>query len=145
MTVIKKTAIVPYQPAELYDLVNDIKKYPEFLPWCDKTSVEKQDEDEIHATLHIKKGAFNKAFSTCNRLQTNKMIEIRLLNGPFKRLEGFWSFEPLQDQGCKINFHLEFEFANRLMSMAAGPVFSQLANSLVDSFCQRAKTLYQDK
>ncbi|PWV60488.1 polyketide cyclase/dehydrase/lipid transport protein [Plasticicumulans acidivorans] len=88
------------------------------------------------------KGAINKSFSTCNRMQPNKMIEMRLVDGPFRRLEGFWRFESLGEGACKISLDLEFEFSNSLLKIAIGPIFNQIANSLVDAFCKRAVDLY---
>jgi ribosome-associated toxin RatA of RatAB toxin-antitoxin module len=88
------------------------------------------------------KGGIHKSFTTCNRLQPNKMIEIRLLEGPFLRLEGFWHFQALRSDASKVSLNLEFEFANSLMSLAIGPVFQQITNSLVDAFCRRATELY---
>ena len=83
-----------------------------------------------------------KSFTTCNRLQPHKMIEVRLVEGPFHLLEGFWHFESLAENGCKVILNLEFEFAGRLISFAFGPVFHQMANTLVDAFCKRAKVVY---
>ncbi len=142
MTTIRKSALVPYTPAQMFALVDDIEAYPEFLPWCKSARVLSRTEDEVRATLELSKGGVEKAFTTCNRLQKNKMIEMRLVEGPFRRLEGFWRFEPLGDAGCKVSLDLEFEFSSRMLGMVVGPVFSQVANSLVDSFQKRAVDVY---
>ncbi len=142
MTVINKSALVPYSPAQMFALVDDIEAYPEFLPWCKRARVLSRAEDEVRATIELSKGGVEKAFTTCNRIQKNKMIEMRLVEGPFRRLEGFWRFDPLGEEGCKVSLDLEFEFASRMLSMVVGPVFSQVANSLVDSFQQRAVDVY---
>lgn len=142
MTVINKSALVPYTPAQMFALVDDIEAYPEFLPWCKRARVLSRTEDEVRATIELSKGGVEKAFTTCNRNQKNKMIEMRLLEGPFKRLDGFWRFDALGDDGCKVSLDLEFEFASRMLGMVVGPVFSQVANSLVDSFQQRAVDVY---
>ena len=142
MTVINKSALVPYSPAQMFALVDDIESYPAFLPWCKRAQVLSRTEDEVRATIELSKGGVEKAFTTCNRNQKNKMIEMRLVEGPFKRLEGFWRFDPLGDDGCKVSLDLEFEFASRMLGMVVGPVFSQVANSLVDSFQQRAVDVY---
>lgn len=142
MTTINKSALVTYSPAQMYALVNDIESYADFLPWCRSSSILSQDADEIRATIVIAHGSLNKAFTTRNRLQRDKMIEMRLEEGPFKRLEGFWRFDILGEQACKVSLDLEFEFKNRLMGMAMGPIFSQIANSLVDAFSKRAVEVY---
>jgi ribosome-associated toxin RatA of RatAB toxin-antitoxin module len=142
VTTINKSALVTYSPAQMYALVNDIESYADFLPWCRSSSILSQDADEIRATIVIAHGSLNKAFTTCNRLQRDKMIEMRLEEGPFKRLEGFWRFDILGEQACKVSLDLEFEFKNRLVGMAMGPIFSQIANSLVDAFSKRAVEVY---
>ncbi len=142
MTSISKSALVPYSPAQMFTLVDGIEAYPEFLPWCRTTNVLSRTDDEVRATIELSKGGVEKAFTTCNRNQKNKMIEMRLVEGPFRRLEGFWRFDALGDEGCKVSFDLEFEFASRMLDMVVGPVFSQIANSLVDSFHRRAVEIY---
>lgn len=142
MTTINKSALVPYSPAQMFDLVDDIEAYPEFLPWCSSTRVISRDDDLVRATIELSRGGVEKAFTTANRNQKNKMIEIRLVDGPFKRLDGFWRFDALGDDGCKISLDLEFEFSSRMLGMVVGPVFSQIANSLVDAFHKRAKDVY---
>ena len=142
MTSISKSALVPYSPAQMFALVDGIEIYPEFLPWCRATKVLSRTDDEVRATIELSKGGVEKAFTTCNRNQKNKMIEMRLVEGPFKRLEGYWRFDALGDEGCKVSFDLEFEFASRMLDMVVGPVFSQIANSLVDSFHRRAVEVY---
>lgn len=142
MTTISKSALVAYSAPQMYALVNDIESYPEFLPWCGGSQILSRNEDEIRATVEISHGSLNKAFTTCNRLQKDKMIEMRLEEGPFKRLEGFWRFDILGEQACKVSLDLEFEFKNRLVGLAMGPIFSQIANTLVDAFSKRAVDVY---
>ncbi len=142
MTSINKSVLVPYSPAEMFALVDAIETYPEFLPWCRATQVLERTEDEVRATIALSKGGVDKSFTTCNRNQGHKMIEMRLIEGPFQRLEGFWRFDALGDDGCKVSLDLEFEFASRVLDLVVGPVFSQVANSLIDSFQQRAVAVY---
>ena len=142
MTAISKSALVPYSPAEMFALVDDIERYPEFLPWCSAARVLSRSDDEVRATLALSKSGVDKSFTTCNRNQKNKMIEMRLEEGPFKLLQGYWRFTPLGEDGCKVSLDLEFEFASRVLDMVVGPVFSQVANSLVDSFQKRAVDVY---
>lgn len=142
MAHVHKNALVPYGAAEMFALVDDIESYPQFLPWCKSAQVLSRNDDEVRATLELAKGKLSKSFTTCNRLQRNKMIEIRLVEGPFHHLEGFWHFKTLDEQACKVSLDMDYEFSNTLLSLAVGPVFSQIANSLVDAFCKRAVDLY---
>ena len=142
MATVQKSALVLYSAADMYALVNDVESYPQFLPWCRSARVDHYTEDEVRATIEMAKGGVHKSFTTVNRVQKNKMINIRLLEGPFKRLEGYWRFEPLRADACKISLDMEFEFASQLLRMAIEPVFKQIANSLVDAFCPRAGELY---
>jgi ribosome-associated toxin RatA of RatAB toxin-antitoxin module len=142
MPIIHKNVIVPYSAAQMYGLVNDIEKYPEFLPWCKTSEIINRTEDEICASLTLAKSGMQKTFTTCNRLQSNKMVQVRLINGPFKQLQGFWQFDALSDSSCRIVFNLEFEFNNKLIALAFGSVFNQVSQTLVDAFTQRAVQLY---
>lgn len=142
MTTISRSALVPYTPAQMFHLVDDVEAYPQFLPWCRDSRVLSRDEDEVRASLDIAYGGLHKSFTTLNRLQQDKMIEIRLVSGPFKRLEGFWRFDGLGKDGCKVSLDLEFEFSGRLLSMTFGPVFGQIANSMLDAFVRRAEDVH---
>ncbi len=141
MPLVHRDLAVPYSVAEMYQLVNDVESYSQFLPWCKSSHILSQDEDEIRATLMLAGGGFQKSFTTCNRLQLNKMIEIKLLDGPFQQLEGFWRFEST-DTGCRVIMDLEFEFSNKLIALAFGPIFNQIASTLVEAFCKRATEVY---
>jgi ribosome-associated toxin RatA of RatAB toxin-antitoxin module len=142
VATVKKSALILYSAAEMYALVSDIESYPEFLPWCRSTQVLSRSEDEVRAVIEMVKGRVHKSFSTINRMQHHKMIDIRLLEGPFRRLEGYWRFDPLRVDASKVSLDMEFEFASPLLRMAVEPVFKQIANSLVDAFCKRAVDLY---
>ena len=143
MTTIHREALVPYSSAQMFRLVDDIPEYSQFLPWCASSKELMRDADQVEASIEIAKGAVRKTFATRNRLQKNKMIEMRLLEGPFRHLEGFWRFDSLQDgKACKISLDMDFEFSSRLVSLALGPVFNSITNSLVDAFVDRAKTVY---
>ncbi len=141
MTTISKNALVRYSAAEMYALVNDVESYPQFLPWCRSARVLSRQPDEVRATLELARGGIQKSFTTLNRLQDNKMIEIRLVDGPFRRLNGYWRFDALAEQASKVSLDMDFEFAP-LLDMVLGPVFNPIANSLVDAFHQRALDVY---
>lgn len=142
MTLVKRARQVPYTCEQMYKLVNQIEDYPQFLPYISNSVVHHRDEMEVQASLEITAAGLTKSFTTRNRLQANKMIEIRLVDGPFHHLEGFWRFDEV-DNGCMIAFDLEFEFANKMFSMLLGPVFEQVADKMVDSFCEQAKLVYE--
>lgn len=141
MPTVSRTANVPYSALQMYDLVNAIAQYPEFLPWCPRSEVHHQSSEHIEATVYFAKGPLQHSFTTRNTLHHGKRIEMHLIKGPFKTLVGDWTFESLP-QGCKITFNLSFEWQNALVSMLAGPVFEHLASTLVDAFTQRAHSIY---
>jgi len=126
----------------MFVLVNDIDAYASFLPWCRSSQVLSRSEDEVQAIIEIAHGGLHRSFTTLNRLQTDKMVEMRLVEGPFRRLDGFWRFDALSDQACKVSLDLNFEFSSRLVALAMGPIFSQITNTMVDSFCKRAREVY---
>jgi ribosome-associated toxin RatA of RatAB toxin-antitoxin module len=142
MPVVHKSALLPYSAAEMYRLVNDVEAYPDFLPWCKSSSIISANQDEVNACLELSRSGINKSFTTCNRLQKDKMIEMRLVDGPFRHLEGFWRFEGLNDTSCKVMFDMEFEFSSKMLGFTVGPVFSQITSSLVDAFSKRAVEVY---
>ena len=146
MSHIKRSALVHYSPAEMYQLVNNVADYASFLPWCRSSVVKSESDTEMLASVEIAKGVLNKTFTTKNQLDKNHRIELSLVDGPFKRLNGYWQFDALKtDNACKVNLELEFEFDSGLMSLAAKPIFTQIANSLVDSFCKRAVEVYGER
>jgi len=141
MPIINRSALVPHTTEEMFQLVDDVDRYVEFLPWCTESRVLERNEDEVVATILLSKGSLNKAFTTRNLLQKHKMIEMRLVDGPFKHLQGFWRFDSLNDHACKVSLDLDYEFSSKLVALAIGPVFNQIANTLVDAFVVRAKEL----
>lgn len=142
MKKISKHALVPYSASQMYALVNDIESYADFLPWCSRSDILEKTEQEIKASLNIAYGSLNKSFTTLNKLTPETKMEMLLVEGPFKKLHGEWLFTQLGDDGCKVSLELEFEFKSKLISMTMGPVFSQIANTLVDSFSERANKVY---
>lgn len=145
MTTIHRSAIVPYNARQMFELVADIPSYPKFLPWCGGARIVSARDDEVIAAIDIAYSGVHKTFSTRNLLQRDKMMEIRLLEGPFSYLQGFWQFKSLDEQSSKISLDLEFEVANKIVSLALTPVFSGIANQLVDRFHRRAVDLYGKK
>ena len=142
MESVDRSALVPYTPQEMFELVSDIESYPRFLPWCSGARIVSRGIDELRASIEFSVGGVSRSFTTRNRHQVNKMIEMHLVDGPFSRLDGFWRFDPLGDEGSKIALFLEYDFSNRVLGLVVGPVFGQIANTLVDAFQQRAVEIY---
>ncbi len=142
MTIVQKSALVKYSAQQMFDLVNDIESYPQFLPWCSGSRIIKRVDNIVEAELQISKGGFKKAFSTRNRIDLGGKISVSLLDGPFSYLEGVWSFMPLREDASKISLDLEFEMSGKLASLAFGAVFNQICNTMVSSFTHRAKEIY---
>lgn len=142
MSSIHRSALVPYSDHEMYLLVSDIASYPQFLPWCGGANIVSEDEDTVIAAITIAYSGVHKTFTTRNLLQKDKMMEMQLVEGPFRHLHGFWRFTALDVQACKISLDLEFEVANRLLAAVLTPMFSKIASELVEGFHRRAITLY---
>ena len=146
MSHIKRSALVHYSPAEMYALVNDVLRYPEFLPWCKSSELLSETDTEMEASIEIARGPLNKKFTTHNHMKKDQQIKIELVKGPFKTLHGSWDFHPLKKaEACKIELDLVFEFDSSLVSIAVKPVFTQIANSLVDAFTRRAVEVYGER
>lgn len=143
MAKVNRSALMPFSAQQMYDVVNGVDLYPEFLPWCASSRIINQSEDTMEASILMKKGKLNHSFTTRNTLIPGEIIQVNLVNGPFKYLTGNWSFIPLSDKGSKIELNLEFEFSNSIVGFLIGPVFTQIANTLVDAFCQRAHQIYR--
>ncbi len=142
MTKVSRSAVVPFSPAEMYRLVNAIDTYPRFLPACHDARIWSQTDDEIKASLTLQKGPLKMTFTTRNHLNPDKRIDMKLEDGPFKRLDGVWSFEPMGEGGCVVTFKLDYEFTNKILKATAGKLFEPVAGSLVDAFCRRARQVY---
>ena len=142
MPTISRSALVMYSVADMYQLINNIAAYPEFLPECTDSKLISQENNIVTAALLVSKGGLSKWFTTKNTLISDEKIHLSLVNGPFKRLEGMWILIPLSDQACKVSLELEYEFSSKLISLAFGKVFDHFSNSLVKRFIQRAKQIY---
>ena len=142
VSVVQKSALVKFSAQQMFDLVDDIESYPQFLPWCSGSRILRREGDIVEGQIDIAKAGFHKSFATRNRLDRGGKIYMSLLEGPFKSLEGVWSFMPLREDASKISLDLEFEIASAFASLAFGPVFNQICNTMVTSFTQRAKAVY---
>lgn len=144
MAHVEKTVLVLHSARNMFALVDDVTKYPEFLPWCGGVDLIKQDEVTTEATLHIAYHGLRQKFTTENCKIYPSSMEIKLKNGPFKHLEGVWRFIALSDQACKIEFMLSYEFENSFLEKIIAPVFSHIANTFVDGFVARADIVFKN-
>ena len=126
----------------MFELVNNIDDYSQFLNWCDSSSILNQSDDQITASVQINQGGLKQSFSTLNTLTPYKSIEMQLLDGPFDELSGEWRFETLGENAAKVHLTLQFKFKSMLIDMALSPIFKSIANSQLDAFVARAKYIY---
>jgi ribosome-associated toxin RatA of RatAB toxin-antitoxin module len=142
MAQVDKTVLVEYSCEQMFALVRDAEQYPQFLPWCSAARVAPGENGATRATLHIDYHGVHTNFTTENTHHPSSAIEIRLVQGPFRHLQGSWRFTPLGDAACKIQLRLTYEFSSKLLERLVGPVFGYIANSLVDAFVRRAERLH---
>ncbi len=134
--------MVPYSADDIYALVEDVDSYPLFLPWCNDVEVHFREGNIVEATLELHRGKLSKRFRTRNTMHPRESMQLSLVGGPFRHLEGGWEFKPLGDAGSKVSLELEFEFESRALDLVVGAFFEDACNSLVDAFTLRAMTVY---
>lgn len=134
---------MPYPVQFMYDIVNDVDSYPEFLPWCGGVKIHQLDNSSMEASILMRGAGLNHWFKTRNSMVPGKSIEMELVEGPFSKLDGLWSFTPIDSEGCKIELRLLFEMKQGLASTLIASAFSRIANTMVDSFCDRARDQYE--
>lgn len=142
MTQVDRSALVLHSAEQMYELVNDVKSYPSFLPWCSGAEIIEQAKEQMVAKLKVAKGGFKYSFVTRNSLDAPTTIKMELVEGPFSNLSGYWQFTALSDEACKVNLKLDFDFKGKLAGMAMSKVFNQIAIAMVDAFCAQADKRY---
>jgi ribosome-associated toxin RatA of RatAB toxin-antitoxin module len=143
MAIINKALLVPYTPQQMYDLINDVEAYPDFLPWCKSATVHSREATKLSATIGLSKGPLNYSITTVNTMRPHSEINMSYAAGPFKSCAGSWKFlEHNNTSQCQILFHFAYEFTNRLAGLAIEPIFYPITNTLVDAFYQRAIVVY---
>jgi ribosome-associated toxin RatA of RatAB toxin-antitoxin module len=142
MSRVEKSLLVERSAQQMFDLVEDVESYPYFLPWCSETQISFRDEKRTVATLHINFHGVKVHFTTENAKESPFWMTMKLVDGPFRSLEGGWRFKPLAENACKIEFQLSYEFSNRLFEKIIGPAFSPIVNTLVEAFMARACQVY---
>ena len=155
MPSISRSALVMYSVEQMYELINDVPAYPQFLPDCSNSKVISQDEHSVTASLLVSKAGLKKWFTTKNTLVSNQQVTLELVDGPFNKLQGHWLLSPytclarwlltpLSSEACKVSLELEYEFSNKMFDIAFGRIFNHMTNNMVQAFTQRAKHLYGD-
>jgi ribosome-associated toxin RatA of RatAB toxin-antitoxin module len=142
MAVVRKTVLLPFSAEQMFALVNGIEEYPKFLPWCGGTKVLQRQDDKVVASIDINYHGVKHAFTTENVNQPPTLIRITLVEGPFRHLDGTWTFKPLRADACKVELDLHYEFSSKLLEKVIGPVFTVIANNMVEAFCKRAEQVY---
>lgn len=139
MREVKRSALIAEAPARMYEIINDVERYPEFVPGCTAARIVSRKGNEMVASLTIKRGPLNAEFTTRNLLEPDKRVLMQFVSGPFRVLEGLWTLTPLGDLGCRVELEMRFEFANRVAGALFEPLFESTAASLVDAFVRRAR------
>jgi coenzyme Q-binding protein COQ10 len=136
-----ETKLVPYRPDQLFDLVADVGRYPQFLPWCAGARVRTRTDVELVADLTIGFGPFREGFTSRVTLDRPNLIKVRYENGPFRYLNNQWKFAP-DPRGCRVDFFVDFEFRSRVLKAAIGVVFNEAVRRMVNAFIKRAREVY---
>jgi ribosome-associated toxin RatA of RatAB toxin-antitoxin module len=150
MKHVKKSVLLWYSPREMYDLVTDVARYPQFLPWCESADVIEASAEGMTARLGLAYAGVRHAFTTRNRHVAGEQVVVQLVDGPFSLLDGTWLFHPLGRPGgdataCKVDFDLRYAFSSKPLEAVLSPVFDRVANTFVDSFVKRAGQVYGER
>lgn len=145
MKQVCRSALVMFSAEQMYNLVNDVMRYPEFLPGCSGSRILESSSEKMVASVDVSKAGISKTFTTLNELVHGKMIKMNLIDGPFKMLSGGWYFTALDEVACKVELKLEFEFSSKLIEVAFGKVFNELTHNMVSAFTKRAKQVYTNE
>jgi len=143
MAEIEKTVLVGYSATQMFNLVDTVENYPEFLPWCSGASMKMlEDKETAQATVEIDYHHIKQSLTTKNTRRPPELIKMELVEGPFEKLSGYWRFIPLSENACKIEFQLHYTFSHKILEKLVGPVFYIIANSFVEAFVERAEKVY---
>ncbi|EKO3929986.1 SRPBCC family protein [Vibrio fluvialis] len=142
MKQVSRSALVSFSADQMFHLVNDVARYPEFLPGCSGSRVIEASSEKMVASVDVSKAGISKTFTTSNELNHGESIIMNLVDGPFRTLRGGWYFTPLDEQACKVELKLEFEFSSKMIEIAFGKVFNELTSNMVNAFTKRAKQVY---
>jgi len=139
---VRRSALVTFSPEQMFDLVIDVERYPQFLPWVESAELHERTEHDLRASMVMQRGGMRERFTTRNRFERPSSMTLELVDGPFRVLDGRWTFLPLGESGTRIELEMRFEFANPIVSMLFGKAFEQSCNTLIDAFSERARRLH---
>jgi ribosome-associated toxin RatA of RatAB toxin-antitoxin module len=139
---IRRNALVTFSPEQMFDLVIDVERYPEFLPWVASAELHEKSERDLLASMEMQRGGMRERFTTRNEFDRPGFMDMQLVRGPFRLLEGRWTFSPIADAGTRIELVMRFEFGNPVVSLLFGKAFEQSCNTLIDAFIARARVLH---
>lgn len=142
MRQIQRSALVPYSAEQMFDIVNDVARYGEFLPWCEGSEVESESETEMVARVDLAAKGMRQSFTTRNTLQRPHSIKLSREAGVLTSLRGEWQFKQLGEDGCKISLNLSFDMPRSIAMVGGGLLFDQAADKMVEVFCRRADELH---
>ena len=139
---IRRNALVTFSPEQMFDLVIDVERYPQFLPWVSGAQLHEKSERELLASMEMQRSGVRERFSTRNTFERPSFMTLQMVQGPFRVLEGRWSFAPIGTAGTRVELEMRFEFANPVISMLFGRAFEQSCHTLIDAFIARARETY---
>lgn len=142
MRELARSALVPYTPAQMFALVADLERYPDFVPWVSKAQVIERGDDYVVGRLEMHRSGTREAFTTRNALTPPERIDMQLVEGPFKTLSGLWTFDDIAGRGCKVGLQMRFEFSNPVLALLLSRTFEKSCSELVDAFVARAREVY---
>ena len=147
MREVRRSALVPYTPSQMYSLVNDVAGYPAFVPFCPAVRVLEASATALTASIDIARAGVRVSVTTRNTLVADESIHMVLVDGPLKAFDGCWQFSAIKDataaiKGCRIELKVDFEFRSAALGLVAGPVFESSWDALVDAFVRRAHEIY---
>ena len=145
MGLIHKEKELPYEAGQIYALVNDIESYPAFITGCGEAVVHEREERRLRATVAMGVGKLACRVTTENRMRPGERIAFTLVEGPFRRLEGYWSFDALDGGRCRVALHIEFEFKNAVLKLALNKLYEQVNRTMIEVFSRRAAEVYGDR
>jgi ribosome-associated toxin RatA of RatAB toxin-antitoxin module len=142
MREVHRSALLPYTAAQMYALVTDVERYPEFLPWCTSSAILAEEGDQVTVKLGLASGLARASFTTRNRMVADRSVTMNLVDGPFDQLEGHWEFTPIGDVGTRADLQVRFATHGLIGALALGPAFEGICNHLVDAFARRARQVF---
>lgn len=142
MKTIEKSVLIWFSSQEMFNLVVDVRSYPAFLPWCELTEVLEETPDTMVARIGMALGGLHKSFTTRNAHVQGQQVQLQLIDGPFKHLQGEWNFVPVgEERACRVELKLSYSF-DSVFGALVGPIFDRIAANLVDAFVKRAEEIY---